>query len=476
MRLLDALRRHATERPESTAVVPYDGGEAWTYVRLHERVVAMACALNGALAPDGVVVLCCGNRPEFIAAFLGVLHSGRSVQPISPLAAPVERVAAAERTGAACALGEKQLLEPLRSRVDTLFDLSNGWPANHTEDSAGVSGSEPQLLLQSSGTTGFPRIAVRSGGSLDAVAENVVTAAGLTPDDRVLVTIPLHHSYGIENGMLGPIMAGAAIHLCPALDAAASLAGIGTATVFPGVPFLFALLARQAGGAPAGSLRAAYSAGTAMPPAVAASFRERFGIAVGQLYGATEIGSVTFGDPHDEGFEAAGVGRPLPGVSIRILGPDGSALPCGRTGEVAVRAPSMLTRYVDGEAPMRDGHFLTGDLGSLDARGTLTISGRLKLLIDVGGAKVNPLEVERVLAEHPGVRECVVVPLRVSETVTRLKAVIVARGGDFDAADVRAFARSRLAPYKVPREWTTVASLPKTATGKVLRASLGSVP
>jgi acyl-CoA synthetase (AMP-forming)/AMP-acid ligase II len=156
----------------------------------------------------------------------------------------------------------------------------------------------------------------------------------------------------------------------------------------------------------------------------------------------------------------------MSGVSIRILD----------AGEVAIRSPSMLASYVDDEADaeLLDGHFLTGDLGTLTADGALVITGRTKLLIDVGGLKVNPLEVEAAIETHPEVRECIVVPLPQSETVSRLRAIVIPR--DAAAAPtvdaLRGHARSRLAPYKVPRVFEFRDELPRSATGKVLRAML----
>jgi acyl-CoA synthetase (AMP-forming)/AMP-acid ligase II len=143
-------------------------------------------------------------------------------------------------------------------------------------------------------------------------------------------------------------------------------------------------------------------------------------------------------------------------------------------GHVAVSAASMLRGYLgDDHSPTTiDGFFPTGDLGRLDERGNLTITGRIKLLIDVGGLKVNPLEVEQVLAEHPGVATCVVVPVRVSETVSRLKAIVTPRpdvAEPLEPAALRSFARSRLAGYKVPRVFEVRDRLPTSATGKILR-------
>jgi len=171
------------------------------------------------------------------------------------------------------------------------------------------------------------------------------------------------------------------------------------------------------------------------------------------------------------------------GVTVRILPADSRRpdardlarpMPAGQPGHVAIAAASMLSGYLDDLAPPTlHGYFLTGDLGSLDAHGNLTITGRIKLLIDVGGLKVNPLEVEEVIAQHPEVAACVIVPVRVSETVSRLKAVVTARpechAGHPTPDSLRRFARARLAGYKVPRAFEIRDQLPQSPTGKILR-------
>ena len=181
-----------------------------------------------------------------------------------------------------------------------------------------------------------------------------------------------------------------------------------------------------------------------------------------QLYGATEIGSVTFTLPSDEGFDRATVGRPMGGVEFRTDG----------EGQLLARSPSMMTEYVGDKSPLTaEGFFPTGDLGRLDARGNLVIEGRLKFLIDVGGLKVNPAEVERAIGEHPAIAACVVVPMRLSETVWRLKAIITPTDLKRPPAadELRRFARERLTSYKIPRVFELRDSLPRTATGKILR-------
>ncbi len=233
----------------------------------------------------------------------------------------------------------------------------------------------------------------------------------------------------------------------------------------------------------AGSLRLAYSAGAPLPPSVSDAFKKRLGMPIGQLYGASELGSVTFNHPGDGGFDPASVGRPMNGVSLLILDPDkpdaAHPLPAGHEGHVAVRSPSMFRGYFDAPTTeVIEGHFLTGDLGRIDPGpgpgGRLTLTGRLKLLIDVGGMKVNPQEVEQVLMEHPQVRECVVLALPVTQTVERLKAVVVLRQPwvPFSAEDLHLFASQKLSAYKVPRVVEVVPELPRSPSGKVLRQKL----
>ena len=144
--------------------------------------------------------------------------------------------------------------------------------------------------------------------------------------------------------------------------------------------------------------------------------------------------------------------------------------------QLFVRAPSMMSGYVGGadddDSPLTaDGFFPTGDLATIDERGNLTITGRIKFLIDVGGLKVNPMEVEQAIAEHPAVAACVVVPLRLSETVFRLKAIVTPLNPASPPTDdeLRVFAKERLSPHKIPRAFEIRATLPRSATGKILR-------
>jgi acyl-CoA synthetase (AMP-forming)/AMP-acid ligase II len=442
-------------------------------------VAVTAAALSRDVAAGDVVVLACPTGPEFVVAFLAILAAGARAFPISPESTSAELRAAAGRSGAVAAIGTDAAVASLDVRTKRSPPKFESHGVEPPVRLVARDTSRAGLLLQSSGTTGLPKIVFRSAASLDAVAEAMRESIGIGANDRVLMCLPLCHSYGIEHGLLAPLMAGSCVHLLGGFDFSAALAQLRDAgiTIFPGVPFMFEALSRLDGAETLPSLRRAYSAGGPLPRQVYDRFHDRFRIRVSQLYGATEIGSVTYADPLCGGFDPAAVGRPMRGVSVRILDPVepkvSHPLPAGAEGHVAVSAPSMLSEYVGDAAPATvDGYFLTGDLGSLDAGGNLTVTGRTKLLIDIGGRKVNPLEVEAVLAQHPLVERCVVVPVHVSETVSRLKAIVVARRGAQPplAPDaLRRFARDRLVPYKVPRIIEIRPSLPTSPTGKVLR-------
>lgn len=414
LELFDRVLSHARRAPDRIAYLEVDSGRAITYGQLVEQVESQPATAELGLRS--------ANRIEFPIAYLAALVAGRTVFPLSIELTDVE--------------------------VSTLERLAR--------DARAMGG----MLLASSGTTGLPKIVRRDAASLDAVARNMVEAIGFTPDDHVLAAVPLTHSYGVEHGLLAPLWAGSTVHLVEGMDWPVLIRALRDATIFPAVPSMIEMLVAS----PERSLprmRMVYSAGAALPRALHDRFADRFRLRVGQVYGMTEIGSVTFNDPASEPFDPGSVGKPMRDVSIRVIG----------DGEIVVRAPSMLNDYIDDDIPLIDGHFRTGDLGRIDEHGRLTITGRSRLLIDTGGLKINPLEVEGVIAQHPDVAECIVVPVRQSETVERICAIVVARDESSPPSieSIRGFAKERLAAYKVPRLVQFRASLPKTATGKVQR-------
>jgi acyl-CoA synthetase (AMP-forming)/AMP-acid ligase II len=466
--LLNRLAQHAAERLDAPAYCASAAGSI-SWRKLASGAAAVANSLRQQLSPGTVVILSCGNQLEYPIAFLGILAAGCTAFPISPTAADAELLRAANDSSAVAVIGDDRalrLLGPSAKFALPITSLPSGGQATIHQNPTG------DLLLQSSGTTGEPKILRRTGASLDAVASAMVEAIGFRSDDRVLMTIPLTHSYGLEHGLLAPVWAGSTVYLSGLMQISSMLPELKNATILPGVPSTFEMLAASSEAeAAAPMMRIAYSAGGPLPRSVFDAFANRFGIRVSQLYGASEIGSVTYNDPR-EPFDAASVGLPMRGVSIRILDLDTTAGDGDhREGHIAVRAPSMFSGYLNAAPELIDGHFPTGDIGYLDDAGRLFITGRLKLLIDVGGLKVNPLEVESVLMRHPAVEACIVVALRQSQTVLRLKAIVTPRTGltTVPIDELRELARRNLSPHKIPRVFEVRDSLPRSPTGKVLR-------
>jgi len=487
-------------RPDAPAVLEYRRSagpnsdftvETWSYARLAAEITAMVEPISRLTPDEGVVAIVLPNGVALTAVFLATLGAGRTAFLISPQLSPHEMASAVARAPAT-----------LLVTADAVGGTCGGVPvvpvsALRAASTTGQSFDSERahsagMYLLSSGTTDMPSVVDRRAAALDAVAENIAThvgnkdGRGMRHDDRVLGVIPQCHSYGVESALMGPLFAGAALVLCCGLDTAfiGEIWRREDITVFPATPSMLDVLARTAGPAnrpPPHAVHHAhpacvYSAGARLPGSVAAMFEQRYHAPVGQLYGASEAGSLTF--IHGECRpEPTCVGTPLSHVDLRIVDPDERGLvdvPRGVAGEVAVRARSMLTRYVGDSRPcMTDGYWRSGDLGQWDERGRLHITGRRKFLVDVGPEKVNPLEVEAVLREHPGVAECVVTSVAVTETVCRLRAIVIrAEGSNSTGEDLRHFLRERLSAYKVPRMYEFRTDLPRSPTGKVLRREL----
>jgi acyl-CoA synthetase (AMP-forming)/AMP-acid ligase II len=445
--ILDQLARHATDSGDRIAVREIASDRTLTNAQLHDAATRFAGTLRQRLPAGSVVILRCPNRCDYHIAFFAALQAGIVIFPVAPEINPREFAALAAKSEAAGVINETLKLRLLDANAPIV-----------THDRDG-------LLLQSSGTTGLPKIVHRSAASLEAVAAQMAAACDVNAGDRVLSCVPLCHSYGLEHGLLAPIFAGATVHLADGFDLATVRDALAHEKIshFPAVPSVYEMLANIADdGARFPSLRVAYSAGGPLPITLHEKLAQQRALRVGQLYGATEIGSVTFTRADDPHFAPAAVGRAMNGVELRI----------DEDGQLLVRANSMMSGYIGEASALTDDNFFpTGDLARIDEHGNLFITGRLKLLIDVGGLKVNPLEVEQTIEAHPAVSACVVVPMRLSETVFRLKAVVtpIDPAQPPSSDELRRFTRDRLTIHKVPRVFELRQTLPRSDTGKILR-------
>lgn len=346
-----------------------------------------------------------------------------------------------------------------------------------------VPADRPALILYTSGTTGRPKGVVTSHAALRANVDTLIDAWGWCPEDRIVHVLPLHHTHGIVNALLCGLRSGATVDMLPGFDAPAvwERFAAGHATLFMAVPTVYNRLigdwegatpderARRSSGAR--RMRLMVSGSAALPVPVFERWREITGQTLLERYGMTEIG-MALSNPLDGERRPGSVGRPLPGVDIRLLDEHGSDVPGGSPGELHVRGPSLFTEYWnrpdETRAAFRDGWFRTGDIAILED-GAYRILGRESVdIIKTGGYKVSALEIENVLGGHPDIVECAVVGLEDPEWGEAVCAAIVARRA-LGRGELREWARERLAPYKLPSRVLCVPELPKNVMGKVTK-------
>jgi long-chain acyl-CoA synthetase len=482
--LYSGLCRAARLDPEACALV-IDGQE-YRYAELVARVNRCAAGLAraGVRAGDAVAVAF-PNSLDFVVGAFAAFALDAILVPLNP------RFKEDELRHYLQLSRPTALLYPpsMQALVDTL-DVPSKARATSTEavsvDEAGElapSGSEllTGIYMFSSGSTGKSKRVTRTQAQVFGEYQALVETIGLQQSDRILCTVPLFHAHGFANAMMAALLSGGRLVMVTTeFNARATMQALTSqaVTIYPAVPFMFKMLADTRFATPPdlSALRLAFSAGAALPEAVSKKFYEVFAKPVSQLYGSTETGaiSINVAQPVEK---PTSVGRPLHGTRIEIRDESGARLGADANGEVWVAAGTATSAY-DGLSEMTaecfaDGAFFTGDLGTLDADGDLYITGRKKLLINVAGFKVDPLEVEEVLSRHAQVSEVVAIGVPHARAGEKIKAVVVLKeSGAATQEELIEYAASQLAEYKVPKLIEFRAEIPKSPLGKVLRKYL----
>jgi malonyl-CoA/methylmalonyl-CoA synthetase len=440
--------------------------------------MASVLAARGLRAGDRLVVQL-PNRLEFLELFLAslelgvifvpvnVLYRGREVGHIVGDAEPVAVVTTRDLAG---------LVPPGTPWWDVealTADASRPGPS----EPLAITGETPAALVYTSGTTGRAKGAVLTHGHLAANARTLVEAWRITAEDRYLAVLPLFHVHGLANGVCSWLASGCRMRLVERFerDQAETLLEEFRPTLFFGVPTVYVRLlelddevARRAGG----RMRLFVCGSAPLPAPVFEAFRAKFGHAILERYGMTET-LMTISNPYDGERRPGTVGRPLPGVEVRIVGPDGRDLPEGETGQLLVRGPAVFGGYWRQRgataAALVDGWFRTGDLGERAVDGYVTLRGRASDLIISGGFNVYPREIEEVLLEQPRVREAAVLGV---PDARRGEVPVACFAGEADPAALDAACRRLLASFKVPRSFVRVDALPRNVMGKVDKVGL----
>jgi acyl-CoA synthetase (AMP-forming)/AMP-acid ligase II len=339
------------------------------------------------------------------------------------------------------------------------------------------------LVLHTSGTTSRPKIVPLTARNISASAQSIAATLALTPADRCLNIMPLFHIHGLIAATLASMAAGAYIACTPGFNAMRFFGWMEAVrpTWYTAVPTMHqAILSRAARNREiiaATPLRFVRSSSASLPVPVLRELEETFGCPVIEAYGMTEASHQMASNPLPPAPRKPGTVGIAAGPEVAVMSEDGRLLPAGETGEIVIRGENVTRGYQNNPKANAEnfthGWFRTGDQGVMDAEGYLTISGRLKEIINRGGEKVSPREVDDVLMEHPAVGQAVTFALPHAKLGEEVAAVIVLRdGAQVEARELREFAAKHLAPFKVPREILFRDEIPKGATGKLQRIGL----
>ncbi|WP_353211343.1 acyl--CoA ligase [Rhodovarius sp.] len=490
-----ALLRGAADAPAIGA----PDAQPLTHGGLRDLAHATVAALNAiGIGRGDRVAIVLPNGPQMAASFIAIA-AGATTCPLNPayradefefylndLNAKALVVLAGGETPAR-AVAQKlgiPLLELSPGAVAGAFTLSGGRPG--TAARPGL--AEPDdvaLVLHTSGTTSRPKIVPLSQRNLCASARHIGTALGLTAEDTCLNIMPLFHIHGLIAATLSSLVAGGQVVATPGFNALKFFGWLDTEkpSWYTAVPTMHQAILERAKRnqeiIARARLRLIRSSSASLPPQVMTELEAVFGCPVLESYGMTEATHQMTSNPLPPRPRKPGSVGVAAGPEVAIMDEGGEILPQGALGEVVIRGPNVSLGYENNpDANLKGfagGWFRTGDQGSLDAEGYLRITGRLKEIINRGGEKVSPLEVDEVLMDHPAVQQVVTFAVPHAKLGEEVGAAVVLREGmACTEHELREFARQKLSDFKVPRHVVFLAEIPKGATGKMQRIGLAA--
>ena len=466
-----------------------EGDRAHRYAELRAWSEEISAALAPRCPHPGQRVgLMMPNSAAYVAAFFAIARVGGVVAPLNIRYRTQELLYYLEDTQAAALIVPGELVESAREALGrlgsppALIQVDDAERCRVLAEGGGeavpaaADGSPPLLHQYTSGSTGKPKRVIRTHAQLVWELERLAKVFDLGPDDRLLGAAPFTHVNGLVRTMMTSMFVGGTLYPVREFQRRQVLELITRErlTYFGSVSQMFVILADTPvrGEVDLSSLRTVFSASAPLLAADNRRFRERYGRFVPQLYGSTETGSISVNLRPDLEACLESVGTPLPGVRLRTVDDQGRDVRPGEEGEVVIASPAAVRGYQGNPdataAAFRDAEYYSGDLGRLAPDGSLTLTGRKKFLINRGGFKVNPLEVEEAIQSHPKVREVAVVGAPGPHGDDLVRCVIVA-GEPCTPEEIVLHCRDLIADFKIPSRIEFRDSLPRTDTGKLLR-------
>ncbi len=463
---------------------------------LAQKTVADLNALG--IGRNDRVAIVLPNSPEMATAFI-CIACGATTAPLNPdykaeefefyLSDLGAKALVVEKGSASPAIGVAKKLNVPVHEISWAADAPAG-----TFALPAASGAKPAnpgmaedgdiaLVLHTSGTTSRPKIVPLTQTNITASARHIAATLSLTPADRCLNIMPLFHIHGLIAAVLSSIGAGASVYCSPGFNALKFFGWMDEVKPnwYTAVPTMHQAILSRAGRnldtIDRNPLRFIRSSSSSLPPQVMAELEEVFKAPVVEAYGMTEAAHQMACNPLPPAARKPGTVGPAAGPEVAIMDLDGKLLARGETGEIVIRGPNVTPGYesnpkANAEA-FTNGWFRTGDQGVMDADGYVSITGRLKEIINRGGEKISPREVDEVLMDHEAVAQVVTFAMphpKLGEEVAA--AVVLREGKTCTENELRDFARQHLAEFKVPRKILFLAEIPKGATGKLQRIGL----
>jgi long-chain acyl-CoA synthetase len=510
--LAQLFQQTANKFPHQTALVCAQ--LRMNYQELDSKVEGLSQGLGSlGIGQGDCVALLLPNCPEFVFSFHAIARLKAIALPLNHLFKGEELSYCLNDSYAQTVITDRKRLDICRraiaklNRKIELIVIDGIVPETHYFQDL-ILPSEPgieaernyqfsgDLLYQySSGSTGLPKRVCRSQDHLYHEVKNFTETTQISSADKILCAVPLYHAHGLGNCLLAATCTGATLVILEQVSQKdgtpievpfvfrrpriLELMQREKVTIFPAVPYIFNTLAEAPNylSIDLSNLRLSFSAGNFLSQEIAQKFWQRFSVPVRQLYGCTEAGSMAINLESDLEITQASVGFALNNVEIKIVNEEGQELPAGMVGEVVVKSPSLTSGYSNlpelNQQAFKNGCFWTGDLGKKDEAGRLYLTGRKKLLIDTGGRKVDPLEVEEILSNHPKIQEAVVVGVKGDYAGELVKAVLVKKYQEnCGEGEIFSFCKERLAEFKIPKIIEFRPEIPKSPLGKILRKEL----
>lgn len=482
----------------STALISH--GRTTTYGQLRRQVAALRAEFVAlGLRRGECVALLCGNTPYFVVSYLAAVGVGAVVAPLNPTSpAPeiekelavvqpavviIEPAALAtwERIPSDVRHGVRTVMATEGHGIEGAHTLDEVFAGDGSVDSVDVDPSTPAVYMFTSGTAGSPKAAVLTHGNLLSNIEQATAVENMSPSDVTFGVLPMYHIFGLNVMLCNTLAVGASIVLVQRFDPVSTIETLRErgVTVMLGAPSIWMAL-NQLLDVPADAfakVRLALSGAAKLPEQVIHSLSNRFGLRVLEGYGLTEASPVVT-TSIDMPFTPGSIGRPVPGVEVRIVDENGDDAFVGDSGEIWVRGPNVFAGYLnDPDATARvlspEGWLRTGDIAVADEGGHIFMVDRAKDLIIVSGFNVFPAEVEEVLTAHPDIVDAAVVGTAHPHTGEAVRAYVVLRPGThLDEDTVVDHCRAHLARYKCPSKVLFVDQVPRNMTGKLQRYSL----